>query len=103
MGGRSAARERGQECKLASGLSVLVYPNQYSAILPVIGKLDLQPHHVIIAESFFPLLMEEVRRIPCRRKVKLTSFCALAYIDSTDMSSLVVDVNNTFINTMEHF
>ena len=55
-----------------------------------------QPHHVIIAEAFPPLIRADIAALPCRAKVRERSweFAALLAEDGADLYV----VERTFIN-----
>lgn len=93
---RAVASDRQQSCKLPSGASIFVYPNQYHAILAAIDHLSLRPHHVVIADAFVPSLLNAIATIPCRNKVKVSKLEPVAWIDDHGLEIAVVE--RTFLN-----
>lgn len=93
---RAAAFDMRQSCKLPSGASIFVYPNQYQTIRSAISQFSLRPHHVLVAEAFLPLLLNAVASIPCRRKVKVSNSEPIAWVD--DQGFEVAVVERTFLN-----
>jgi len=67
---RAAAADAHQSCKLRSGASIFVYPNQYQSIMCTLSDADLRPHHVLVSEAFLPLIYLELTKLPSRANVR---------------------------------
>eukprot|EP00931_Biecheleriopsis_adriatica_P046829 TRINITY_DN26940_c0_g1_i1.p1 TRINITY_DN26940_c0_g1~~TRINITY_DN26940_c0_g1_i1.p1 ORF type:complete len:722 (+),score=100.54 TRINITY_DN26940_c0_g1_i1:123-2288(+) len=94
---RAMAEEKGQKCRLKSGASIFVYPNQYNAILSVLSSYTLQAHHVVVAEAFLPLIYNEIKQIPSKSNVKPIDWKLFALIDDENPEELCC-VERTFYN-----
>lgn len=92
---RAAMNEAGYKFQLKSGASVFVPPEHFDAVLELLTPLALRPYHVIVAETFKPLVYEAVSRLPCRSKVKVCADQPIALLNG-DVADDVLIVENTF-------
>ena len=63
---RAAAADQGQSCVVPSAANIFVYPDQYEDIFRAVRHRGWQPHDVIIAEAFLPLLRADIAALPCK-------------------------------------
>merc|ERR1711988_1956345 len=81
----------GWDVRLPSGALILVAPEQYTVARRAVSQVALRPYHVVVTDTFFPLVCEALRGIPSRRDVRIREGHTVAYLDPTspDVSSLI--------------
>lgn len=96
---RASLADAGQDVRLPSGALMLVAPEQYAAVRRAVSQLALRPFHVVVTDTFLPLVHEALCTIPSRRDVRIREGRAVAYLDPTspDMDGTIY-VENTFLN-----
>merc|ERR1712232_427905 len=68
---RSAARMAGHPCRLRSGASMFLYPDQYPSVLSTLRGVELRPHHIVVAQAFLPILVAAISQIPSKHKIRV--------------------------------
>lgn len=96
---RSSLVDAGEDVRLPSGALMLVAPDQYRAVRRAVSQLSLRPFHVVVTDTFLPLVHEALRSIPSRRDVRIRDGRTVAYFDPTspNMHDTII-VENTFLN-----
>lgn len=77
------------------GAYIFVNPDQYHAMLTILNRLELRPHHVVIAASLMPLLEQAIGALPSKRHIRVRTV-QLAALMSDDASSEMLVVERTF-------
>mmetsp|Transcript_110383 Transcript_110383/g.235744 ORF Transcript_110383/g.235744 Transcript_110383/m.235744 type:complete len:428 (-) Transcript_110383:322-1605(-) len=95
---RAYAEEEGYSCRMSSGASIFVYPNQYRTILQVLPDTDLRPHHVVVSEAFLPLICEAISSLPSKLNVRPSSTRTFALVEGENAEEIVV-VERSFFNS----
>jgi len=96
---RASLLNAGRDVRLPSGALILVAPEQYAAVRRAVSQLALRPFHVVVTDTFLPLVHEALHSIPSRRDVRIREGHTVAYLDPTspDMNGTII-VENTFLN-----
>lgn len=79
---RTTAQGFGQICRHRSGAHIFVQADRYSDVMKVIRQHQLRAHHVIVSESFLPLVRTAIASIPSRANIRERSLAVIAYHDS---------------------
>lgn len=93
---RAALIEAGHGPRLASGASIFVAPDQYEGARQAVARENLRPYHVIVSDTFRPLVEEALSSIPSRRNVRIRTEHPVAYISTHGDSEGVWVVERTF-------
>lgn len=91
---RDAIRKSGNSCRHPSGATLLVYPEHVAAVMQSISGFDLRPFHIIVTESWKPLVYEAVRQIPSRLSVRPRAQQLVTYVSNFDPEDFLVIVRN---------
>jgi len=86
---RVQSEEAGHSCVLASGASIFLYPQQYTAMQVIVSQLQLKPHF-LVNEAFLPLVLEAIRSIPSKANVRPRPARFLALVDDEGHKVCVV-------------
>ncbi|CAE8589077.1 unnamed protein product [Polarella glacialis] len=78
------------------GAFVFTHPDQYQEAIRLVRKIRLKSHHVVICQSFMPLLREALSRLPSKMHVRQRSLDEIALIPDDGMGGAVI-VKKTFI------
>jgi len=76
---RARLEECGHQRRLPSGAKVFVYPELSDQVTTAIARLQLRPCHIVVAESFEPLVREAVARLAARQDVRVRRSQHLGY------------------------
>jgi len=92
---RTALQEFGhRSCIDPPGVHIVVHPNQYMEVLGLLDNLDVKAHHVLLAESLTPLLLDAMQSFPSKKHVRIRRMSALAMV-SEDREDVIL-VERTF-------
>jgi len=95
---RAAAFDAGQSCDHATGATILLYPDQYDAVLKLISGLDLRPYHTVVNEAFRPLVEDAATQLRSKANIRLRSQRHLAILPNTEDSDEILVVENSCFN-----
>lgn len=94
---RSAMQEADCSPRLASGATLLVYPEQYHAAKQTLAHLSLKHRHVAVSETFAPIVMDAIGALARSLKVRVRSMDILAYVDTAQDGDPFI-VKHTFLD-----
>lgn len=98
---RAALNADGYDTRLPSGASIFVEPSHYATIRLVTSRVELLPHHVVVSQALFPLVLEAVEAMPSRRDVRIRSAQTLALVDNQTVGlGDTVVVERTFLDIL---
>jgi hypothetical protein len=89
---RTALREFGHSfCIDPPGAHIVVPPSQYLAVRVLSESLDLKAHHVLLAESLMPLLLDAMKSLPSKKHVRIRQMSTLAIVSEEGENVIIVE------------
>jgi len=91
---RDAMTRVGFSSRLPSGAAMLVEPDHYETVRHMLATISLRPYHIIVQETFYPLLIEAISHVRSRAGARVTDSRMLGYVGPDD--AFVIE--NTFFS-----
>jgi len=94
---RAQLNAAGKNWILPSGATIFVYAEQYESVRQTLSMQPLRPYHVIVTQSFYPLVLETIAPLRARRhgNVHPSQDNTIAY---ASLCGDVFVVENTFLD-----
>jgi len=92
---RAALTAAQMSWRVLGGAKVFVGPDKYHAVVSIVNRQKLRAHHVILEETFEPLLQAALSRLPSRCRVDQLSKEPIAFLGD---EGEVVSKDRTFLD-----
>merc|ERR1712003_484343 len=73
------------------GAHIVVPPSQYLAVRVLCESLDLKAHHVLLAESLKPLLLDAMKSLPSKKHVRIRRMSTVAMVSEDGEDMILVE------------
>lgn len=92
---RAATEDARQSCRHSSGASIFLHPDDRESVLRAVREETPRPHHILANRAFLPFIQEALRRLPCKKSVRVRSASPVALVRAAEE---IYMVERTFLN-----
>lgn len=83
---------------LPSGAAIFVHPDQYRVVRQALSHEQLRPYHIIVSETFRPMVEDVISSVPSRLNVRLKDESTIAYVAPSGAVEDSFVVEKTFLD-----